>query len=101
MSDSEHVSFPGPAGALEGLLDKPAGTPRAVAVICHPHPLFQGSMTNKVAYILARAFNDLGAISLRFNFRGVGKSAGEFDAGVGETADVLAATDWLSARHPD
>ena len=57
-------------------------------------------MHNKVTYILARAFNDLGAVSLRFNFRGVGKSAGTFAAGVGETDDALAAVDWLSARHP-
>lgn len=57
-------------------------------------------MHNKVAYILARACNDLGATSLRFNFRGVGKSAGVFDEGVGETDDALAAIDWLSARHP-
>lgn len=57
-------------------------------------------MTNKVAYILARAFNDLGAVSLRFNFRGVGQSAGRFDDGIGETADALAALDWLAAQHP-
>jgi len=57
-------------------------------------------MQNKVAYMLARAFNDLGAVSLRFNFRGVGRSAGTFDQGAGETDDALAAIDWLSARHP-
>lgn len=85
---------------LEGLLDKPADQPRALAVVCHPHPLQQGAMTNKVAYILARAFNDLGALSLRFNFRGVGKSAGHYDNGVGETEDALAALDWLAAQHP-
>jgi len=82
-------------------LDHPAAAPTAVAVVCHPHPLQGGAMTNKVAYILARAFNDLGAVSLRFNFRGVGKSAGSFDQGVGETADALAALDWLGARHPE
>ena len=58
-------------------------------------------MHNKVAYILARAFNDLGAISLRFNFRGVGHSEGEYDEGVGETLDALAAIDWLCAEYPD
>lgn len=84
---------------LEGLLDKPAGAPRALAAVCHPHPLQQGAMTNKVVYILSRAFNDLGALSLRFNFRGVGKSAGRYDNGVGETNDALAALDWLSAQH--
>lgn len=100
MSASEAVVFNGPAGVLEGLIDKPAGQPSAVAVVCHPHPLYQGSMHNKVAYILARAFNELGGISLRFNFRGVGASDGEYADGVGETADALAAIDWLTARHP-
>lgn len=100
MTATEQVKFQGPAGMLEGLLDKPAGAPRALAVVCHPHPLQQGAMTNKVAYILARAFNDLGALSLRFNFRGVGKSAGRYDNGIGETEDALAALDWLSAQHP-
>jgi len=100
MSASQNVSFAGPMGVLEGLLDAPPDAPRAIAVVCHPHPLQQGAMTNKVAYILARAFNDLGAACLRFNFRGVGKSAGSFDEGLGETADVLAAMDWLGARYP-
>ncbi|HEX6549868.1 MAG TPA: alpha/beta hydrolase [Gammaproteobacteria bacterium] len=100
MSASEAVVFNGPAGVLEGLIDKPAGQPSAVAVVCHPHPLYQGSMHNKVAYILSRAFNELGGISLRFNFRGVGASDGEYADGVGETADALAAIDWLTARHP-
>ena len=101
MSASTHVNFTGNAGVLEGLLDRPERALRAVAVVCHPHPLQQGAMTNKVTYILARAFNDLGAVSLRFNFRGVGKSAGRFDDGVGETDDALAAMDWVSAQHPE
>lgn len=100
MAASEAVIFQGSAGQLEGLLDAPLDKVRAIAVVCHPHPLQQGAMTNKVTYILARAFNDLGAVSLRFNFRGVGNSAGSFDGGVGETADALAAMDWLSARYP-
>lgn len=100
MSAAVAVNFEGPAGRLEGLLDSPATAPRALAVVCHPHPLQQGSMTNKVAYILARAFNDLGALSLRFNFRGVGKSVGSYDKGIGETGDALAALDWLAGEHP-
>ncbi|MGH8378595.1 MAG: alpha/beta hydrolase, partial [Gammaproteobacteria bacterium] len=100
MSAGVNVSFAGEAGILEGLMDEPAMTASAVAVVCHPHPLQQGAMTNKVAYILARAFNDLGAVSLRFNFRGVGKSSGTFDNGIGEIADALAAMDWIGARHP-
>jgi uncharacterized protein len=100
MSASQSVSFAGSAGLLEGLLDTPSEAPRAIAAVCHPHPLQQGAMTNKVTYILARAFSDLGAISLRFNFRGVGNSAGHFDNGIGETTDCLAAMDWLRIRHP-
>jgi hypothetical protein len=81
-------------------MDHPVAAPAAVAVVCHPHPLQGGTMQNKVAYMLARAFNDMGAVSLRFNFRGVGKSAGTFDSGQGETDDALAAIDWLMAQHP-
>lgn len=97
---TEPCLFSGPAGDLEGLLDLPDGHPKAVAVVCHPNPVQGGSMQNKVAYILARAFNDMGAVSLRFNFRGVGRSAGVFDNGEGETGDALAAIDWLMAQHP-
>jgi len=103
MSDKHHTEpclFSGPAGDLEGLLDLPDGHPKAVAVVCHPNPVQGGSMQNKVAYILARAFNDMGAVSLRFNFRGVGRSTGVFDNGEGETGDALAAIDWLMARYP-
>ena len=97
---TEPCAFEGPAGRVEGLLDHPDSAPVAAAVVCHPHPLQGGAMTNKVAYILARAFNDLGGVSLRFNFRGVGGSVGVFDQGVGETEDALAALDWIAARHP-
>ncbi|HEY1774147.1 MAG TPA: alpha/beta family hydrolase [Gammaproteobacteria bacterium] len=81
-------------------MDHPGASPSAIAVICHPHPLQGGAMQNKVAYMLARAFNDMGALSLRFNFRGVGRSAGSFDNGIGETADAIVAVDWLSTQHP-
>ena len=103
LSSPDHnapCEFRGPAGRIEGLLDDPEAAPTAVAVVCHPHPLQGGTMQNKVAYMLARAFNDMGAVSLRFNFRGVGKSEGVFDEGIGETDDALAAIDWLMARHP-
>ena len=103
MPDPRHnapCDFRGPAGFIEGLLDDPDAAPSAIAVVCHPHPLQGGTMQNKVAYMLARAFNDMGALSLRFNFRGVGRSEGSFDKGVGETDDALAAIDWLMARHP-
>lgn len=96
----ETVMVPGPAGELEGIWEVPADEPVAVAVVCHPHPLHQGSMHNKVAHTLARAFIEAGACVLRFNFRGVGKSAGVFDNAVGETADALAAVDWVRSREP-
>jgi alpha/beta superfamily hydrolase len=90
-------------GDLDALLDEPTerGTPDRVAVICHPHPLFGGSMTNKVTHILARAFNELNAPAVRFNFRGVGRSSGVHDDGFGETDDTLAMLRWTSTRWPD
>src|ERR1700733_13959542 len=103
MAEASHnapCSFSGPAGLIEGLLDHPDAAPLAVVVARPPHPLQGGAMQNKVPFMLARAFNDLGALSLRFNFRGVGRSEGSFDQGIGETADALAAMDWLSAQHP-
>jgi len=96
------VMIPGPVGELEGIWEMDGNRkPRAVAVVCHPHPLHQGSMQNKVAHTLAKAFFDCGAAVLRFNFRGVGKSEGEFDNAVGETADALAAVEWVRERFTD
>jgi alpha/beta superfamily hydrolase len=74
--------------------------PDAVAVICHPHPLHGGTMTNKVVHMLAKAFNSVGAPAVRFNYRGVGASAGAFDEGNGETQDALAVLDWTAQRWP-
>ncbi len=74
--------------------------PRAIAVVCHPHPLFGGTMHNKVVYRVARALRNSGYVVLRFNFRGVGKSEGRHDLGVGEIADARAALDWLRSRYP-
>ncbi len=97
----------GPAGDLEARLDLPAAragmdpaAPLACAVVCHPHPLFGGTLTNKVVHTLARTFNDAGMPSLRFNFRGVGASAGTHDAGPGEVEDALAATRYCRQRWP-
>jgi hypothetical protein len=70
------------------------------AVICHPHPQHGGTMHNKVVHTLARALQEQGLASLRFNYRGVGASAGSYDEGVGESADALAAVAWMRARHP-
>jgi alpha/beta superfamily hydrolase len=91
----------GPAGRLETLLEEPAdGPPRYAAVVCHPHPLFGGTLHNKVVHTLAGSLRSGGAATLRFNFRGVGGSEGRHDDGVGETADTLAAVAWARSRWP-
>jgi uncharacterized protein len=91
----------GPAGNLEALLERPEDiAPRGLALICHPHPLFGGTMHNKVVHRVARALRNSGHIVLRFNFRGVGKSAGRHDLGVGEIEDARASLGWLRDRHP-
>ncbi len=91
----------GPAGKLEALLEPPEhGEPRAAALVCHPHPLFGGTLHNKVVYRTARALRNSGYAVLRFNFRGVGRSHGEHAAGVGEIEDARAALGWLRARYP-
>lgn len=89
----------GPAGALELVFTMPSDAPpAALALICHPHPQFGGTMENKVVQTLAKAFVELGCATLRFNFRGVGNSAGTFDDGVGETEDAAAALAWARAK---
>jgi alpha/beta superfamily hydrolase len=90
----------GPAGALETKLDVPAGGPRAVAVIAHPHPQYGGTMQTKTVYEAARALVRIRVAALRFNFRGVGASAGRFDDGRGEQADYRTALDFAAARFP-
>jgi uncharacterized protein len=95
------TTLPGPAGDIEALIETPAATPLgAFGVICHPHPLHGGTLTNKVVHTLARSFQDLGSPTIRFNFRGVGKSAGRFADGVGETEDALAVIAAGRARWP-
>ena len=89
-SQTRKSSFPGPVGALEIATDRPSGASRGVAVIAHPHPLFGGTMDNKVVQTLARAFVQCGWTAVRFNFRGVGGSAGSHDEGRGELDDLLA-----------
>ncbi len=83
-------SVAGPAGAIECAIDEPAATPRGVVVLCHPHPQFGGTMDNKVVQTMARSFVQLGYRAVRFNFRGVGASAGAWDEGRGEIDDALA-----------
>lgn len=91
----------GPAGPLEALLDEPEGGPRAVAVFGHPHPLHGGTMHTKALYRAAKSMPRIGVAALRFNFRGVGGSAGTFDAGPGEKEDFKAAISFMSERYPD
>ncbi|MBT4494345.1 MAG: alpha/beta fold hydrolase [Gammaproteobacteria bacterium] len=88
-----HIVFDGPAGKLEGYLDH--GTSDKGAVLCHPHPLYGGSMDDMVLNALNAAFTATGFTTLRFNFRGVGTSEGSHEEGVGEVNDVLAAVDLL------
>ena len=90
----------GPSGPLEARLDLPDGAARAVAVCGHPHPQHGGTMHTKALYQTAKALTRVGVAALRFNFRGVGLSAGTFDAGPGEKDDFRAALDFAQARFP-
>ena len=89
-TQTQKSSVQGAAGAIEIATDQPAGPSKGVAVIAHPHPLFGGTMDNKVVQTLARAFTQCGWTAVRFNFRGVGATAGTHDEGRGELADMLA-----------
>jgi len=92
----------GAAGRLEALLWTAAvADPSFVAIVCHPHPLFGGTMHNKVVYQTARALHRRGAAVLRFNFRGAGQSQGEHDQGIGEQEDVRAGLDYLAREYAD
>ena len=91
----------GPVGPLEALLDEPtSATVRAAVVFAHPHPQFGGTMHTKVVYQGAKALTRIGCAVLRFNFRGVGRSAGSFSGGTGETDDFRAALDYMAGRYP-
>ena len=89
-AQTQRLKIAGPAGDIEAALDVPAAAPRGLAVVCHPHPQHGGTMDNKVVQTLARAFVQLGYAALRFNFRGVGASAGSWAQGPGEIDDALA-----------
>lgn len=93
------ILFNGSAGRLEGRYT-PAQNPNApIAVIMHPHPLHGGTMFNKVIHVMNQAFVNNGFATMRFNFRGVGKSQGSYDDGAGELSDAAAALDWMQAMH--
>lgn len=97
---SRSVEIQGPVGVLEARLEGETESPRFVAIVCHPHSLYGGSMDNKVVTTIARACREAGAAVVRFNFRGVGASDGNYDGGRGETQDLLAVHDWLRGRYP-
>lgn len=99
---SRKLELDGPAGKLEALLEVPQETDViGCAVVCHPHPLHGGTMQNKVVHTLARSFIGQEFAALRFNFRGVSESDGEFDEGRGELEDIFAAMDWFAKNDPD
>lgn len=99
-AQTEVLQIAGPAGALEVAVDRPSGEPKGVAVIAHPHPLFGGTMQNKVVQTLARAFVLAGWSAVRFNFRGIGASEGSYDEGRGELADMLAVVQQMAPAGP-
>ena len=97
---TEKLDIAGPAGKLEAILERPGeGALEGAVVVCHPHPRHGGTMHNKVAYTLSRAFVRSGFEALRFNFRGTEGSEGRYDDGIGELDDALAAIEFMRARH--
>ena len=94
------VYFNGPAGRIEGKYYQSSNDKAPVALVLHPHPLYGGSMNNKVVYSMYKSFVQCEMSVLRINFRGVGKSQGEYDSGVGELTDAATALDWLQLHNP-
>lgn len=97
------IDIEGPAGNLQLLVNgiDREREPSGIAVICHPHPQYGGTLDNKVVHTVARAFRDAGITAVRFNFRGVGRSEGSFAQGVGEREDLQAVIDWIKKRQPE
>src|ERR1700685_4416244 len=97
----ESLFIDGPAGRLEALLEEPEDQdPNRAVLVCHPHPQYGGTMHNKVVYRIARGLRRAGAVVMRFNYRGVNLSGGQYDTGVGETEDARAALAALRSRYP-
>ena len=92
--------IPGAVGPLEVLIDKPTGTPRAAVVFAHPLPTQGGTLHTKCVFQASKALSRIGCVVLRFNFRGVGRSAGTWDEGRGEMDDFRAAVNYMAAEHP-
>ena len=99
-SQTQKIMLQGAVGQIEALRDEPADASRGVAVVAHPHPLFGGTMDNKVVQTLARALVQCGWTVVRFNFRGVGASQGEHDAGLGEAQDMLQVIEQVAPHGP-
>jgi alpha/beta superfamily hydrolase len=95
------VIFPGPEGRLEGRYHPQRAKDAPIAIILHPHPQFGGTMNNRVVYNMHYAFHKMGFTVLRFNFRGVGRSQGEYDQGIGELSDAASALDYLQSLNPN
>lgn len=95
------VIFNGPEGRLEGRYQHTKQANGPIALVLHPHPLHGGTMNNKVTYALYQTFVKRGFSVLRFNFRGVGRSQGTFDQGIGEMSDAAAALDWMQTHNPN
>ena len=96
------MNFMIPAGTveLEAQLREPKGNPRGAVVVCHPHPVYGGTMDNRIVYRSAKAAAEAGFAALRFNFRGAGGSTGQFDQGIGEKEDAVSAIQWLENKYP-
>jgi len=99
---SKEVNISGPVGNIQAIIDIPAQiNAKFISVNCHPHSLHGGTMTNKVVHTVSRSIAGLGIPSIRFNFRGVGESAGEYDEGKGEQDDLMAIVDWMKHEYPN
>jgi uncharacterized protein len=98
----KNIFIPGSVGKLEAVLEAPLveNKKQEIAIVCHPHPLQEGTMHNKVVTTVSKAFQEFGAWALRFNYRGVGKSEGDYGEIVGEVEDVLSVFHWCQAQFP-
>ncbi|MDF3054203.1 MAG: hypothetical protein K0Q74_110 [Gammaproteobacteria bacterium] len=102
VKKEEPTKLEGPVGQLEALLTFPQDpSSQTTVIICHPHPLYGGTMSNKVVTTLARTFDEMGYQTVRFNFRGVGKSEGIYGEAIGEIDDLLAVLSWVRQRFPE
>lgn len=99
MSNEQKIFTTGPAGRLETIVMLPDTSPRGFAIVAHPHPLYQGNMDNKIVYILAKAFIEQQYLTVKFNFRGVGESEGNYAEGKGEIEDIIAVTRMIREQY--